>query len=337
MAPRGFRLILTLDAGPIADTIALEPAHLERFFRAAGYAAIREGLLGTAEQALGRVAPGRVRARHDDVLCLDAIGVELLDTADRIRARVEFPRRALAVFALRRAAHRMAEARVTGDQVVRYALHAVPCDDPPFPVALPLLPTRSLADLTASATAVGRPDGEWIGTVISLPAARGLEALAELSRTSGVEAAARIAAEVGWDPERRCFVRVLGELIVAGDTRADALSVVSTAGSWREFVVRAPGDGPVAITSVHTHLHLGGVAGDGAPAGTLLAEGGGLSAEGDACISLEDMVTHYVAFPDLLSAAAIVSVFADRREIHLYGYTPGAELRLEPGYWTRAA
>ena len=47
-------------------------------------------------------------------------------------------------------------------------------------------------------------------------------------------------------------------------------------------------------------------------------------------------MTHYTVFSDVLSAAAIVSVFPERRELRLYGYTPGAELRLEPGFWALA-
>ena len=52
-----------------------------------------------------------------------------------------------------------------------------------------------------------------------------------------------------------------------------------------------------------------------------------------ACVSIEDIVTHFTVFPDPLSAMLIVSLFPDRRVLKVYGYTPGAALREEPGYW----
>jgi hypothetical protein len=215
-------------------------------------------------------------------------------------------------------------------------LHAIAVDDEPFPVALPHLPVCGLDHLTAAATVDGQPDDEWIATLVAPAVARGLGALAESSRATGIEAAGRIVARVGFDPTRRRFVRVLERLIVSRATHASATRVVSTAASWGDYLTEVPREGPQAIASVHTHVHLtyDGSGADGAPGDHLLVGGGGLSAAGDPCISLDDMLAHYRAFPDPLSAAVIVSVFPGRHEVRLYGYTPGAELRLEPGYWS---
>lgn len=317
------RLTVTLRAGSCADAIALEPAHLERFFRVAAYVAIREGRVAPAEEVRARAVAGPVRERHGDVLCLDGVGVELVDAAGAARAVVDFPRRALAAFALRRALHRLAEAGDTEARAVHWAVHAVPGDDEPMRVAVPQLAPCSLDAATAGATATGDPDGAWIATIATPAFAAGLDALAGASRAAGVERAARVAATVGFDPARRCFVRRLDRVIVAHDTRADALSVVSTAASWREFLAATPEGRPRAITTVHTHLHLG----------ETTAGEGGLAVDREPCISIDDLVTHYTAYPEPLSASAIVSVFPDRHEVRLYGYSPGAELRLEPGFW----
>jgi hypothetical protein len=124
---------------------------------------------------------------------------------------------------------------------------------------------------------------------------------------------------MGFDPVRRRFVRVLERLIPLRGVPATPLTVRSTAGSWGEFLATRPADAPSVASSVHTHVHLDGCEdADTTPA---------------PCISVDDLVTHYVNFPDPLSAALIVSVFPHAAEVRLYGYTPAGVLREEPGWW----
>ena len=336
-APGGVRLSVSVRVGADAAEIAVEPGHLERIFRMTVCLAIRDGKLSPAEPVVARLVAGKVRERHGAVLCLDSCAVEIArDDGSRV-ARRQFPLATFAAFAAARAVHLLGDgtaAKSERTEQIGFALHATSADDDPLPVARPDLAVVSLTEMAAGAARQGAPDEVWLATFVTRAVARSVVEMDERSRTSGVEAAARIHTRVGFDPTRRCFVRTLERLVVTPVTRATALSVVSTAASWASVLEDGGVVGPRVLSSVHTHLHLARDAGpaDGV-AGTHLVAGAGLGAAGDPCISIEDIVTHYTTFPDPLSAALIVSLFPDRRVITLYGYTPGARLRVEPGYW----
>jgi hypothetical protein len=88
--------------------------------------------------------------------------------------------------------------------------------------------------------------------------------------------------------------------------------------------------GPRAPASVHTHLHLDETA--DADAATAVPS----PRDARPVISIDDIVTHYTAFPDPLSAALILSLFPGRRVLSIYGYTAQAQLACESGYWLMA-
>jgi len=342
VAAGGVRLTIPLRAGDSAAEIAIDPGHCERLLRMAAYRTFRDGFLHAGDAVVARLVPGRVRERHGrerhrrenhgDVYCLESCCVELSRAGRAGRpadvvARVEFPREVFAAFVAARATHLLGpRAPDAVDTVpVGYALHAVESVEPPLCVELPVLAPLSVARLAAVAVPSGTPDGEWVATFVTPEVAAGLVEIGRVSRASGVEAAARIHTRVGFDAAQRCFVRILDRFVLSRATQATGMSVVSTAASWGEFLsglgAGPPGAGPQAPASVHTHVHL-----DVDAAGTLRATD-------DPCISIDDVVTHYTTFPDALSAAVIVSVFPDGTNTTVYGYTPQAQLREEPGYW----
>jgi hypothetical protein len=320
-APRGARLSVPLAVGRYVDEVELEPPHYERLLRTAAYVAIRNGRLAPGEPVAARLVPGQVRERHGHVLCLDACAVELRVGEDHVVDRVGFPRAAFSAFALARAVRVLAAAGQPLDRPrVVHALHLEPGDDEPLVLALPALASVSLAGMLAGARATGAPADGWIATFVGRAVAAGLDAIEHESRSTGVEAAGRLTARVGFDAGTRRFVRVLERLVISRATRASATAVVSTAASWGEFLATVPAGGPQAFSSLHTHVHL--------------TEGDTLGPDDLPCISIEDVMTHYVHFPDPLSAALIVTLFPGARAVTLYGYGPDAALHEEPGWWT---
>ena len=311
----GIRLTVPVAVGEVIDEVAIEAGLLERLHRIAAFIAFRDGLLGPGEEAVARLVPGPVRAWHGAVQCLDSCQVELRRPAGDLVSRTSFSREVFLPFALARATHRLAAVETVADRALSYSLHAVTTDEAPAPVVVPVLPAMSIAGLIAGATRWGEPAADWIVTVITAAAARGLGELETASRARGVETAGRLHTHIGFDPTTRCYVRVLDVLVPALDTAATATTVRSTASSWGEFLATRPGGASVA-SSAHTHVHLDH---DGASV--------------TPCISVQDLVTHYVTFQDPLSAALIVSVFPASAEVRLYGYTPAAVLREEPGWW----
>jgi hypothetical protein len=254
-------------------------------------------------------------------------------------AQAEFPREVFAHFAAARGMQLLAEhGHASTNSTITYSVHATENGDDPFPVEIPALPPMSVATLSAGATRYGATAHGWVATFVASEVATALEEIERVSRSARVEAAGRIHARVGFDREQRCFVRILDRLVISRATRATALTVVSTAASWAEFLAWCPpasNGGPQAYSSVHTHLHLGTEPeGKKSAAGARLLEADqDLSQTNGPCISVDDIVTHFTVFPDPLSAALIVSLFPDRREVTLYGYTPLAQLRPEGGYW----
>ena len=313
------RLTVPLTVGTSADEVAIEAGHLERLFRVATFVAVRDGVLGPAEDVVARLLPGAIRARHGEVHCLESCVVELRRTGGEMVCRVAFGCDAFATFALARAAHRLPPGAPPTDRFLSYSLHAHACDDAPAPVVVPTLPILSVESVAPRAMRWGAsPDG-WIDTVVTPAAATGLAELEQSTRASGHETAGRIHTRIAFDPARRCFVRVLDRVVVAHGAPATAVTVRSPAASWGEFLSTRP-TCPSVTSSVHTHVHL-----------LAACDADGIDAE--PCISVSDVMTHYVHFPDPLSAALIVSVFADRADIRLFGYSPGAVLREESGWW----
>jgi hypothetical protein len=336
--PGGVRLTLPVRVGALAAEVVLEAGHCERLFRMAAYVARRSGRLRLGERVVARLVSGAVRERHDGAVCLDACAVELVAAGGQGRARVEFPRATFAAYALARAMHLLGgEPAASTTPVVAYCLHAHDAADAPVPVARPRLRPLSVATLARAALPRGAPGADWIGTFLTAEAAAGLEEIAHLSRVRGVEAAGRLHTRVGFDARRGCFVRILDRLVIARAAAATPLAVVSPAASWAEFLAAAPTSGSGAFASVHTHLHLGGAdRPDDGPGAARLEDHRSLDPTHDPCISIADIVTHYTAFPDPLSAALIVSVYPERHDVTLYGYTPQGPLRVEPGYWVLA-
>src|SRR5437773_2029812 len=247
----------------------------------------------------------------------------------------ERPRAAFAAFAAARAVHLLVAAGQAVDALsIAYSLHALDAADEPFPVDIPALRHRSIAALTRNAVVHGTPADDWIAAFITPDVLAGLDEIERISRASGAEAAGRLHARVGFDRGRRRFLRILDRLVISRATSATGTTVVSTAASWGDFLAASSGRGPRAFSHLHTHLHLSDTtAGDGVPGDHLLSASPTLRVEGDPCVSIEDIVTHFTVFPDPLSAMLIVSLFPDRRVLKVYGYTPGAALREEPGYW----
>ena len=334
-ATRGARLTLPVRVSDSTAEVELEPAHCERLFRAAAYVAIRDGDLRPGENVFAQLVPGRTREWHGPVRCLESCAVELLSAGGRLVTRVEFPRAVFAAFAAARAVHLLVTAGQAVDALsIAYSLHALDAADEPFPVDIPALRHRSIAALTRNAVVHGTPADDWIAAFITPDVLAGLDAIERLSRESGAEAAGRLHARVGFDRARRRFVRILERLVISRATSATGTTVVSTAASWGDFLAASSGRGPRAFSHLHTHLHLSDTtAGDGVPGDHLLSASPTLRVEGDPCVSIEDIVTHFTVFPDPLSAMLIVSLFPDRRVLKVYGYTPGAALREEPGYW----
>jgi hypothetical protein len=268
---------------------------------------------------LARLVAGRVRERHGDVLCLASCSVELLREDGRVVAAVPFTRDVFQAFAAARIVHLLGDAAaetVAGGRLdYAFALHGAEDGHEPVPVAMTALAPASVRAATAAARAVGTPAADWIVTVLAADVVEGLAELDRLSRASGVETAGRVRARLGFDAGSRTFVRLLDRLVVARDARATETAVVSTAASWGEFLAGVD-DGPQAATSVHTHLHLSEKLRAAAP-----------------LISIDDLVTHYVVFPDPLSAALVVTLFPDRSVTRLYGYAPDGRLAAEPGFW----
>lgn len=325
----GLRLRLPLQVAGLQSEVELEPGHSERLLRMAAYRAIQRGLLDPAEPVTARLLPGRLRARHGGTDCLDTCRVELRDRAQRQVDCSEFPRTAFAAFALARASHMTRSRGLAGNDDVAYSLHADGgASDEALPLELGTLPALSLRETKAGAVAHGNPDGSWIATFITPSVAEGLAGMAGASRTRRVEVAARAHARVGFDESRHCFIRILDRLVLTRAAVATSVSVVSSAASWADFLDVAASGGVLAPSSAHTHLHLGAPPANGKEPGEMW-----LDATAEPCISIDDIVTHYVTFTHPLSAALIASVYPDRHQLDLYGYSPEAQLLREPGYW----
>jgi len=307
------RLNLQVRVAAFAGEVRLDAGHLDRLVRCAAYRAIADGLVGPQASLAARVIAGRVRERHGDVRCLESIVVELLDGASAPVARVEFERAVFGAFALARGLHLLDESGGAADATVVYALHASAADDDPLPVALPAFEPVSLAALAADAEPVGAPGDGWIATFIAPAVVDGFAALADESRASGDETVGLVHARLGFDAERRTFVRIFERLLRSPATQASPLRVISTGASWGPYLALA-GDRPSAPTSVHTHLHL--TTPDAAP-----------------CISIDDLIAHYTQFQDPGSAAAIVTIYPDRHEPTLYGYGRDGLLARAPGHY----
>jgi hypothetical protein len=328
----GSRLTVPFEAGTVAGEVEIEPGHLERLVRTAAHVAIGRGLLGPSEETMARVVPGTVRARHGPVACLQSCRVELTGS-DGEPVAVEFGRDVFGAFAVARAVHLLGDTVRGPETAVRYSLHAVAGDDEPCRVA-PGLPVLSLDSLAVTSSPSRQPDGDWIVTFMTPAVLSGLADLVRESRSARLEVAGRIHTRVGFDPARSCFVRVLEDLVISRGTEATTLSVRSTAASWGAVLGERHDGQRRTISSVHSHLHLDTAeeGSEGASGNDLLVPGG-LPSSHATCISIADVVTHYVHFPDPLAAALIVSIFPDTCVVSLYGYTAGALLREEPGWW----
>lgn len=326
----GVRLTLPVQASGLLHEVVIEPAHCERLFRMAAYLAIRDGILAPTTQVAARMIAGRVRDHHGAISCLDTSIVELVDDGGAVLARHEFPRATWSAFAAARGLHLQVAGREALDPAaIVYSLHASECSDDLFPIDIPVLPALSIDQLTARAVVEGDPLESWVATFVSLGVIDGMRELERLSRANGQETAGRIHVRVGFDPERKRFVRILDRLVISRATEATASTVLSTGASWGEFLSANESAGPQAHASVHTHLHLvqkRAVGRDGVPQESD-------HPEDQAIISIDDMVTHYTAFPDPLSAALIVSLFPKRWVVTLYGYETDGRLVREPGYW----
>jgi hypothetical protein len=326
-ASRGIRLTIPIRVGERMDAIDLEPPHLEWLARVASYIAVRDGLAGMPEALTASFVPGVVRERHGDVLCLESFAVALRDARGRQVARVGFPREVLEPFVTARAVHRVLESAAAGTHGYASSLHATAGGEP-LPVVVPALPHLSVAALATGAVAEGAPARRWIATFVHPAVVEDFDRLDATSRARGVEMAARIHTRVGFDRETRTFVRILERLVVTRDAAATGTTVVSTGGSWGEFLAAAPGEGVWAHSHVHSHLHLGG--GDAA-AGEETE--GPLDPTAKPMISTSDRVSHLTVFCDPLAAATILSLYPERRVTTVYGYRSDGRLAEEPGYW----
>jgi hypothetical protein len=317
--PEGIRLSLSIRAGGLDAEVALEPAHHERLFRTSCFRAIRDRLLRPGEEVWARIVAGAVHGTHGEVLCMGSCGVELRRADGGLVTTVDFGRNAFAAFAAARAVHRLDEAGLPLDSPIRFSLHGEPDGLGALPTALPALPRMAVSEVLCGSVAWATPAAAWVVTAIGPHVVAGFDELENLSRRMRQEAAGRILGRVGFDPERGVFVRTLDRLLVTRSTEASATTVVSTPQSWAE-VPAADAPGVRVYSSVHTHLHLD--------------EDGDLGAAHAPCVSIQDLVTHYVTFPDPLSAMLILSLFpGDRRVVALYGYAPDATLRAERGWW----
>lgn len=306
------RLSLQVRVGPLAGEVVVEDGHLDRLVRNAAYQAIADGRVAPDATLAARVTAGRIRERHGPVACLESCHVELLDGAGAVVARVEFARGVFGAFALARGLHLLDEAGGAPDTTIVYALHATDAGAAPMAVAMPACERMSLAALLADVEPHGSPDHGWIVTCVTPAVMDGFAALAEESRASGDETVGLVHARLGFDPERRTFVRVFERLLRSPATQASPLRVISTGASWGPYLAAAS-DRPSAPTSAHTHLHVE-------------------TPEAAPCISIDDLIAHYTQFPDPASAAVVVTVYPDRHEPTLYGYGRDALLARAPGY-----
>jgi hypothetical protein len=295
--------------------------------RTAASGAARDGLLGIPETAFAVFRPGAIKTWHESVACLDSLAVELRDERGREVARLTFPRRVFEPFVTARAVHRVVEAKAEGTLAFASSLHAIEADEAPWPVHVPSFPAWSVDDLVAQAMPEGSPAGDWIATFVTTDVLDGLAVLEGTSRTTGVEAAGRIHARIGFDRTARTFVRILERLVVTRDTVATGSTVVSRAGSWGEFLAATPSDGPSVASHVHTHLHL-------ADTGESRADSEvALDRNARPVISTTDKVSHITTFNDPLAACLIQSVYPERGILTAYGYRPDGRFDDEPGYW----
>jgi hypothetical protein len=231
-------------------------------------------------------------------------------------------------FVTARAVYLIAEARGSEPaHGIAFSLHATGSDGGGFPVTVPALSPVAIAALAKDAVAMGDPTSPWIVTFMHADVMDGLDALERASRAAGVEAAGRIHARIGFDAERRAFVRVLERLVVTRETEATHATVVSKPASWGAFLAALPTDGPTASSHVHTHVHL---AADGCE--TAGSEGV-LGADAEPIISVNDRIMHLTTFTDPLAAALILSIYPDRRVLKLYGYAPDGTFEEQSGYW----
>jgi len=360
--PRGdLELTVPVRVGAGMVTIALEVAHCEWILRMAALLALRDGELLRSQPAWARIVAGHVSDVHGATLCLQSLHVEVSDEEGRVVRVVEFPRDVFTDFASARAAGLLGHGgkptigtpghaaggttgRVAGGSdvggsgrpSVAFSLHAEGMATGRLSVAVPTLATMSISDLEATATPNGHPADDWIVTFVGERVRAGFDELTRRSRASGLEVAGRVAARIGFDPARRAFVRILDDVVIADDGPATAFSVVSTGRSWAEFIATA--EDRRAPTSVHTHIHFDPAASvppptTMSPPATVPTAVPKVAPSREPIISVDDVLTHLTVFPDPLSACVIVSLFDEGTETTLYGYTPGARLRREPGYW----
>jgi hypothetical protein len=331
-APRGVHLTLPLACGAGRSEVVLEAAHGEWLFHCAAHRAARDGLLGFGEPAFARFVAGRLRDKHEDTLCLGTVIVELMDAGGRVVGRQEFGSEAFGTFAEARAVHLwLATEGREGARIGRivYSVHAADGGDEVFPVLVPPLPHLAVNELAQRADPVADPDRAWAATFIAPEVLAGFARLEAATRTTGLETAGRIHTRLGFDRERRCFVRVLERFTASTDVTATATTVVSTPASWGEYLRSVPGDAPTTPSQVHTHPHLPRAA----DAATAAGAESGLGTDAEPVISVQDRVTHLTTFPNTLSVSVILSVYEKRTAVSVYGYGPDGLLREEPGWF----
>jgi len=346
-ALRGVHLTLPLACNAGRSEVMLEAAHGEWLFRHAAHRAVQDGLLGFGEAVSARFVAGRVRDRHAHALCLGTVVVELTDTSGRVVAHQEIGSEAFSTFAEARGVHLwLAAGGKEGTSIGRidYSIHATDESAEAFPVIVPMLPRIAVDDLALQAFDVQNPDRTWVATFVVPEVLAGFAELEATTRTSGLEAAGRIHTRLGFDADRRCFVRVLERVIASTGVTATASAVVSTPASWGEYLQSVPTDAPMTPSQVHTHPHLPRP--DlprpdlprpdlPRPADATAASGeeSALGTDAEPVISVQDRVTQLTTFPNTLSVSIILSVYEDRTIVSLYGYGPDGLLREEPGWF----
>lgn len=331
-APRGVHLTLPLACSAGRSEVVLEAAHGEWLYHCAAHRAVRDGLLGLGEPAFARFAAGQLRDKHQHALCLGTVVVELTDARGRVVARQEFASEAFGTFAEARAVHLwLAAGGHEGTRIGRivYSIHATDGGDEGFPVLVPLLPHLAVDELAREAVEVEDPDRTWAATLVTPEVLAGFARLEAATRTSGLETAGRIHTRLGFDPERRCFVRVLERFTASTDVTATATTVVSAPASWGEYLRSVPSGAPTTPSQVHTHPHLP----RNVDAATASGGESALGRDAEPVISVQDRVTHLTTFPNTLSVSVILSVYEERTIVSLYGYGPDGLLREEPGWF----